>query len=107
MLIHQGFAGRQEVSTILRCILSVSDETKISGPPPIEGIDGGPLPAYLFHECMIVMLGVALMATAAVAGAAAGVSARTGPATSEPMVPTVRMAGARMFRRMRMSASMR
>jgi hypothetical protein len=41
-------------------------------------------------------------ATAVVAGAAVVVRARTGPATSEPTVPIVRMAGARMFRRMRM-----
>ena len=54
-----------------------------------------------------IALGVALTATALPAGAAAVVRARTGPATSEPMVPTVRMAGARMFRRMRMTASMR
>ena len=80
---------------------------KNGGPPPIEGIDGGPSPAYPFHPCMMTMLGEALMATAAVAGAADVVRARTGPATSEPTVPTVRMAGARMFRRTRMSASMR
>ena len=57
----------------------------------------GRLPANLFHPCMITMLGWALTATAAEAGVAAVVRARTGPATSEPMVPTVRMAGARMF----------
>jgi hypothetical protein len=53
---------------------------------------------------MMTTLDVGAAATAALAGAAAVVRARTGPATSEPMVPIVRMAGARMFRRMRMIA---
>jgi len=62
----------------------------------------GRRPHTLLHQCMTFMAGTALIATAVVAGAAVVVRARTGPATSEPMVPTVRMAGARMFRRMRM-----
>ena len=47
------------------------------------------------------------MAIALLAGAAVVVRARTGPATTDPMVPIARMAGARMLRRMRMTASMR
>ena len=50
---------------------------------------------------------VALTATALPAGAAADVRARTGPATSVPIVPMVRIAGARMVRLIRMTASMR
>lgn len=53
------------------------------------------------------MLGVAFAdATDAAAGVAA-VRARTGAATSELTVPTVRMAEARMLRRIRMTTSMR
>ena len=80
---------------------------KIGDPPPIEGIDGGPLPECLFHPCMTMPLGERHTLTGAEAGAVVIVRAGTGPATSEPIVPTVRMAGARMFLRMRMSASMR
>jgi hypothetical protein len=47
------------------------------------------------------------MAIALPAGAVAVVSARTGPDTSEPIVATARIAGARMVRLIRMTASMR
>ena len=61
----------------------------------------------LGHPWYTIMAGVAVTATLALAGAAAAVSARTGPATSEPTVQIERMVGAIMFRRMRMTASMR
>lgn len=107
MLTGREFMGREEVCIILHCLLFTFKEAKNGGPPPIEGIGGGPSPAYPLDQCMTFMAGTALIATTGVAGAAVVVRARTGPATSEPTVPTVRMAGARMFRRMRMSASMR
>jgi hypothetical protein len=78
----------------------------MGGPPPIEGIDGGPLPVCLFHPCMTMVLGEKQMPGGG-AGAAVVVIDGTGPAISEPMVPTVRMAEARMFRRIRMTTSMR
>lgn len=46
--------------------------------------------------------GLALKATAEAAGAAALVRARTGPATSAPTVPMVRITGAITLRRIRM-----
>jgi len=61
-----------------------------------------------FQEWKAIVSGeMWLAATATLAGAAVAVIARTGPATSEPTVPSVRMAGARMLRRMRMTTSMR
>jgi hypothetical protein len=48
MPTRQGFAGREEVLVISRCPLSDSTEAKIGGPPPIEGIDDGPLPGTYF-----------------------------------------------------------
>jgi len=70
-----------------------------------RGIGDGPSNYPLSQRCKTTMLGLALTATLALAGAA--VSARTGPATSEPTVQIERMVGAMMFRRMRMTASMR
>ena len=51
------------------------------------------------------MAGFTVTATLALAGAAAAVSARTGPATSEPTVQIARMVGAMMLRLMRMLTS--
>jgi hypothetical protein len=54
----------------------------------------------LRQPCMTVMLGVAV--AAALTGAAGAARARTGPATRAPVVPIVRMAGARTVRQIRM-----
>ena len=70
-------------------------------PAADEGIDGGPLPSYPIYPPYTAISGWTVTATEAPAGAAAVVRARTGPDTRAPIVPMVRMAGARMFRRMR------
>src|ERR1700722_1321264 len=53
-------------------------------------------------QCMTLMLGATLAATADPAGATVVVSARTGPATTALVVPIARMTWARMVRRIRM-----
>ena len=76
-------------------------------PAADEGVGGGPLPGVLSHPPYTDMAGWMLTATAVPAGAAAVVRARAGPTTRAPVVPMTRMAGARMVRRIRMTASMR
>jgi len=53
-------------------------------------------------QCMTLMLGATLAATADPAGATVVVSAGTGPAATALVVPIARMTWARMVRRIRM-----
>jgi hypothetical protein len=42
MPTRRDFAGREESFNVLRRFTFASNETQKGGPPPIEGIDGGP-----------------------------------------------------------------
>ena len=54
-----GFVGRKEVLMVPLAFFRFPDNLKRGGPPPIEGIGGGPSARVITYPCMTTMLGVA------------------------------------------------